>query len=266
MQAIAATILRPHPVRIFVGGTEDGVLVAHTAIAQDVRVVSPVAKPRLLRELVAGLDPTHKTLVFVRRRRLCDELTEEYSTAGLPYGVDGLHGDREQRDRAAAMKGFKEGRTKLLFATDVAARGLDVSDITLVINFDFPVQRGAGGIEDYVHRIGRTARAGGRGASITFFTEEHDGESARGLVKLLKDAGQPVPTALTVLVASQGEGGEVDAATVKREAKKEARKKAKLSRPGDWECAKCGARVFAKHQACFKCKSPKPTSGPITFD
>jgi ATP-dependent RNA helicase RhlB len=60
----------------------------------------------------------------------------------------------------AAVKNFKESKTKLLFATDVAARGLDIADISHVINFDFPIQRGAGGIEDYVHRIGRTVRFG----------------------------------------------------------------------------------------------------------
>ena len=171
VQAVAATFLRPHPVRIFVGGTEEG-LVAHTGIVQDIRVVHEGAKKGLLQKLVAALgtrapsaaEPKtlHKTLVFVSKKTLCDELTAEYAAMGLPYGVDGLHGDRDQRDRMTVMKAFKEGTTRLLFATDVAARGLDVADITSVINYDFPVQRGVGGIEDYVHRIGRTARAGVR--------------------------------------------------------------------------------------------------------
>jgi superfamily II DNA/RNA helicase len=110
-------------------------------------------------------------------------------------------------------------------------------------------QRGAGGIEDYVHRIGRTARGGkeSTGRSITYFTEGEDAPSARALVEVLEGAGQAVPSGLAAIVASQGDGSEIALATAQREAKKLAKKAAKVARPGDWQCPKCSARVFAKH-------------------
>ena len=96
------------------------------------------------------------------------------------------------------------------------------------------------------------------GKSVTFFTAESDAESARDLVTLLGRSNQPVPAALAALLASQGEGEAEAEAAAKRAAKKEARKKSKEGRPGDWQCSECGARVFAKHDACFRCKTPKP--------
>jgi len=93
-----------------------------------------------------------------------------------------------QRD--SVLERFRTGRTPILVATDVAARGIDVSDIQCVINFEFPKN-----IEDYVHRIGRTGRAGKLGKSYAFFTEE-DSKLAKSLVKVLKEAQQLVPEEL----------------------------------------------------------------------
>ena len=179
-------------------------------------------------------------------------------------GILGVHqmilqdpGAREQVDRTRVVKEFKATSIDILFATDVAARGLDITDITHVINFDFPVQRGAGGIEDYVHRVGRTGRAGRKGSAITFFTRE-DGENAGDLVALLKKAKQVVSPALEALAATASSAEAVEAAAAKRQRKKDEKLSKKAIRSGDWRCKKCGSNVFATKDKCFKCKAPKP--------
>ena len=86
------------------------------------------------------------------RKRDCDSTANKLWEQG--YNCDAIHGDKEQRDRTRIMAAFKSGSVPLLFATDVAARGLDVSDVTHVINYDFPNTKGKAGIEEFVHRIG----------------------------------------------------------------------------------------------------------------
>ena len=86
---------------------------------------------------------------------------------------------------------FASGRTPIMFATDVAARGLDIKGVAHVINFDMP--QGDDGVENYVHRIGRTARAGATGESLTLWVEKVDKKTAKQLKKLLEDANQEVP-------------------------------------------------------------------------
>jgi ATP-dependent RNA helicase RhlE len=83
----------------------------------------------------------------------------------MGHSVAEIHSNRSQGQRRAAMSGFKSGRYRILIATDIAARGIDVSDIELVVNFDLPDAS-----EDYVHRIGRTGRAGKKGRAISFAT------------------------------------------------------------------------------------------------
>lgn len=101
-----------------------------------------------------------------------------------------IHGDREQCDREQALEDFKEGHTRILVATDVASRGLDVKDITHVFNYDFPRN-----MEEYVHRVGRTGRAGKTGKSITLITRS-DWRSAAHLIEILEEANQIVPDEL----------------------------------------------------------------------
>jgi ATP-dependent RNA helicase DDX5/DBP2 len=96
------------------------------------------------------------------------------------------------------LKEFRSGRSPILIATDVAARGLDVKDIRHVINFDFPNQ-----IEDYVHRIGRTGRAGAKGAAYTFFTEDK-ARMASDLLGILREANQAIPAELERMARSGG--------------------------------------------------------------
>ena len=112
------------------------------------------------------------------------------------WRCDTISGDRSQKEREAAIKAFRSGEISVLVATDVAARGLDIAGIDHVINYDFPT--GEGGAEEYVHRIGRTARAGATGTAHTLFTFA-DSRHAAALATLLADAGQPIPEGLTEL-------------------------------------------------------------------
>lgn len=100
-------------------------------------------------------------LIFCNTKNRVDELTAKLQTRG--YAAEGLHGDMNQRQRTTVMNAFKQGRTEFLVATDVAARGIDVDNIEMVINYDLP-----GDVEYYVHRIGRTGRAGRSGQSVSF--------------------------------------------------------------------------------------------------
>jgi len=132
-----------------------------------------------------------KTLIFASTKRQVDDLTWKISDAG--FQCYGMHGDKKQIDRNRVLQQFKKDKHPILVATDVAARGLDVDDIEIVVNYDFPSQ-----VEDYVHRIGRTARRGNTGTSYTFFTQS-DGGQARKLVNILKEANQEVNPKLETL-------------------------------------------------------------------
>lgn len=116
-------------------------------------------KEEVLCRLIDYYDPK-RALIFCNTKRMVDELTEHLKGRG--YEVEGLHGDLTQGQRDTVMNLFRGGRTNILIATDVAARGIDVSDVEAVYNFDVPED-----IEYYVHRIGRTGRAGKTGRSFT---------------------------------------------------------------------------------------------------
>jgi ATP-dependent RNA helicase RhlE len=131
-------------------------------VEQIVYSVRPDRKVDLLIELMK--DPEmDQVLVFTRTKRGADLLYHRLRGAGI--GVNVIHGDRNMQQRGSAMEGFAEGEVQVLVATDVAQRGLDIEGISHVVNFDVP-----GDPEDYVHRIGRTGRAGASGDAITFMT------------------------------------------------------------------------------------------------
>src|SRR5688572_12166547 len=160
----------------------------------------PVAfqfKMPLLLELLEKED-FDRVLIFTRTKRGADRLAHILEKRALKSNR--IHGDRSQSQREAALKGFKSGKTRVLVATDVAARGIDIDSVSHVINYDVPEVP-----EDYVHRIGRTGRAGNKGRAITLCTsaEEH---SMRAIERL---TGQQVER--TVL---PGFGGEFFKATV----------------------------------------------------
>ena len=144
-----------------------------------------------------------KIIIFVAKKVSCTEIANRLWEDG--FAVDSLHGDRPQWERTRVMSAFKLGvQLRMLIATDVAARGLDVKDVGVVINYDMPL--GSNAVEDYVHRIGRTGRAGAKGKAITFFTHA-DKKSARQLVEVLQKAEQTIPPELMAMVPRPRFGG-----------------------------------------------------------
>jgi len=205
IQRLAFDFLKD-PIQINVG--EVNALVANKDIKQNIHIMSDDEKigklETLLKELTEGGDgnddktrvanggKSHtKVIVFVARKISCNDLANKLWGDG--FAVDSLHGDRPQWERSKVMGAFKSGSLRMLIATDVAARGLDVKDVGVIINYDMPA--GTNGVEDYVHRIGRTGRAGAKGIAHTFLTGK-DKKCARGLVEVLKKAEQEVPAEL----------------------------------------------------------------------
>ncbi len=123
-------------------------------------------------------EDTNKCIIFCRMKREVDRLTEHLQALG--FNASGLHGDLEQMDREVVIKAYRRGQTKIMVATDVAARGLDVKDVTHVFNYHIPFDP-----QSYVHRIGRTGRAGKSGQAITLVTTEE----FRELQRIQKEVG-----------------------------------------------------------------------------
>lgn len=137
---------------------------------------------RLLEEIMN--EKENKTIVFVETKRKCDEISRRMKRDGWPIMC--IHGDKSQPERDWVLQEFRTGKSPILIATDVASRGLDVSDIKFVINFDYPNSS-----EDYVHRIGRTARACKTGTAYTFFTPANM-KQAKDLIEVLREANQQI--------------------------------------------------------------------------
>ncbi|HKP21734.1 MAG TPA: DEAD/DEAH box helicase [Thermoleophilaceae bacterium] len=133
-----------------------------------------VAHEDKLDSLVRALrgDDSGRTLVFVRTKRGADRLVKRLAKQGVDSAA--MHGDKSQNQREKALRRFHDGRLAALVATDVAARGIDVDDVTQVINFDAPEDR-----ETYVHRIGRTGRAGRTGVGLTFVMRDQARDVAK---------------------------------------------------------------------------------------
>merc|ERR1719447_2539829 len=140
-----------------------------------------------------------KILIFANTKRMCGDLAWELSDMG--YKASAIHGDKKQAAREHVLGKFRKGQVQIMVATDVASRGLDIPNVGVVVNYDFPC--GRGGVEDYIHRIGRTGRAGNKGVSITFFSLDN-AKSARELVKILKDAVEDVPEDLQIMATVGG--------------------------------------------------------------
>jgi ATP-dependent RNA helicase RhlE len=150
-------------------------------LAHTVYPVSPLHKTALLMALLAR--PTMAgVLVFTRTKHRADRLAHTLDSAG--FCVTCLHGDRTQHQRMQALEGFRRGTYRILVATDLAARGLDIERISHVVNYDVP-----GCPEDYVHRVGRTARAGAGGEALTLMTSAETAQM-RGIERWL---GQTLP-------------------------------------------------------------------------
>ena len=179
IEKIALSIMDdPHYVEISKRG------VAPVTIEQMAYPVAQQSKMSLLLDLLER-ETFDRVLVFTRTKRGADRLA--HILEARSHKSNRIHGDRSQSQREAALRSFKNGKTRVLVATDVAARGIDIDSVSHVINYDIPEAP-----EDYVHRIGRTGRAGNKGRAITLFTtaEEH---SMRAIEKL---TGQPVERVL----------------------------------------------------------------------
>ena len=120
-------------------------------------------KQELLEHLLGSNDGSF--MVFVRTKHGADRVARRLSRAG--FAAAPIHGDRSQSQRSSALRGFAEGRHRVLVATDVVARGIDVADVAHVVNYDLPREA-----EDFVHRVGRTGRAASHGVASTFAAPE----------------------------------------------------------------------------------------------
>lgn len=186
MDALVKKVLK-NPVEIEVGGKS----VVASEITQIVEIRDEKSKFNRLLELLGELykdDDDVRSLIFVERQEKADELLRELLRKG--YGCMSLHGGKDQVDRDSTISDFKSGVCPVMIATSVAARGLDVKQLKLVVNYDAPNH-----LEDYVHRAGRTGRAGNTGTAVTFVTEEQE-NCAIGIAKALEQSGQPVPEKL----------------------------------------------------------------------
>lgn len=173
VRELASTFMNS-PVKITIGDNVSGELRANVRIKQVVEVLDPYAKEQrllqLLKQYQSGKNKDDRILVFCLYKKEAVRIENFIRMKG--FRVGGIHGDLTQEKRSASLAAFKEGQVPLLVATDVAARGLDIPAVKLVINVTFPLTA-----EDYVHRIGRTGRAGKEGLAITFFTEHDKGLS-----------------------------------------------------------------------------------------
>ncbi|XP_044222628.1 DEAD-box helicase 3 X-linked a isoform X2 [Thunnus albacares] len=160
-------------------------------ITQKVVWVEETDKRSFLLDLLNATGKDSLTLVFVETKKGADALEDFLYHEG--YACTSIHGDRSQRDREEALHQFRSGRSPILVATAVAARGLDISNVKHVINFDLPSD-----IEEYVHRIGRTGRVGNLGLATSFFNDKNS-NITKDLLDILVEAKQEVPSWLESL-------------------------------------------------------------------
>ena len=214
VRQIASEFLR-EPIRVNVGSEA---LTANHRVAQTVEVVDQSEKETKLPQLLKKFhDGKNRVLVFALYKNEAARVEATLNRKG--FKAIGIHGDMTQAARSQALASFKDGSCPLLVATDVAARGLDIPDVEVVINYTFPLT-----IEDYIHRIGRTGRGGKTGISHTLFTS-FDKAHAGALQNVLREASQAVPDALMrfgsavkkkehkMYGAHAGSGGPMKAAT-----------------------------------------------------
>ncbi|KAL2119261.1 hypothetical protein VTJ04DRAFT_6221 [Mycothermus thermophilus] len=167
-------------------------------ITQKVEYVEDVDKRSVLLDIL-HTHGTGLTLIFVETKRMADSLSDFLINQNFP--ATSIHGDRTQRERERALELFRNGKCPILVATAVAARGLDIPNVTHVINYDLPTD-----VDDYVHRIGRTGRAGNTGLATAFFNRGNRG-IVRELIDLLKEANQEVPSFLETIARESSYGG-----------------------------------------------------------
>lgn len=224
---------------------------------------------KLMEEIMGEKD--NKTIIFLETKRATNDITIKLRRQGWPAKC--IHGDKSQQEREWVLNEFKTGKSPILIATDVASRGLDVPDISFVVNYDYPHNS-----EDYIHRIGRTARAGRSGTAYTFFTPQ-DGKNAADLIAVLKEANQTIPQGLTDISGRSwgggqkrryggggGGGGGGYGGAAKRPYGGGGSSYGSGgggggggsgARDGDWTCEGCSNSNFARRTECHRCNKPK---------
>mmetsp|Transcript_29837 Transcript_29837/g.65578 ORF Transcript_29837/g.65578 Transcript_29837/m.65578 type:complete len:606 (+) Transcript_29837:43-1860(+) len=201
IQQLARDFCKEDPIKIQVG---TGELQANADIKQIVEVVPEVDKRnRFFEWLKQHGGNGGKMLIFAETKRGAEQLCREIRYQQYPAAA--IHGDKEQRERDRVLHDFRTGRTLILVATDVASRGIDISDIEFVVNYDMPRN-----IEDYVHRIGRTGRAGKKGTAYSLFTYDYftpdKVRMARAVHKVMECVGQKAPAELMDIVQAGSAG------------------------------------------------------------
>jgi ATP-dependent RNA helicase RhlE len=190
---LAGDILRD-PVRIAIAAKS----VAVDRIEQRVYHADNGAKRKLLGDLLFDSSMS-RVIVFTRTKRSADRVARQLTAIGVPAAA--MHGDKSQATREKALDAFRQGQSRILVATDIASRGIDIDAISHVINYDLPRDP-----ESYVHRIGRTARAGGRGVAISF-CDASERKQLRSIEQLLKER-------LTVVEGAPSNGNQAKATSL----------------------------------------------------
>lgn len=190
IQKLAATYLK-EAVHVNVGETEE--LSANKSVSQDFVKLNDDEKDNRLWKLLDTFTEKEKCIVFANTKRRIEKLSKDVLASGYHCVV--MSGDKTQQERDRGLADFTSGKTQLMFATDVCARGLDIKGVTHVVNYDM-----ARDVDSYIHRIGRTGRAGSTGISITYVNDDYDIPCSPALAKIAREAGQVVPDWLEKLV------------------------------------------------------------------
>jgi ATP-dependent RNA helicase DDX5/DBP2 len=201
VESLAKSYLKS-PVQINIGGSANQ-LTANKDVTQVVHSVDSMDKDDELVKVMKTFENPEaaRIIVFANKKYMCDRIVK--GLAKFNWAAVSIHGDKDQWERTRALEQFTRGEKRVIVATDVAARGLDIKGVTHVVNYDFPDN----GTEDWVHRVGRTGRAGAKGIAHTFFDVKSDKKSAKELCTVLKGAGQIIPDWLQTLGNSrQGNG------------------------------------------------------------
>ena len=203
---------------------------------------------------------TGKTIFFVRTKHGADKLAEKMLRSGVPVGV--LHGGKSQGQRTRVLKAFKEGRANALVATDVAARGIHVDDVSLVVHVDAPADH-----KDYLHRAGRTARAGATGTVVTLATHKQKkavfGITNRAAVKLIENQVRPGDQELVKITGAQKPSGIPIAAEPEKPSRNDRKPGSRNRGPkreGEFKKRREGGGRFAKSDFKKEFKKEAPAS------
>lgn len=178
---------------------------ASTTVTQTLKKVQPTEKYQALIEVLDGFymnrSPGQRCLCFVNAKDTAKWLDEQLYN--LNYDTGALHGNLDQHERETNLGRFRKGEIDVMVATDVAARGLDIEKVDLVINYDMPTE-----VDTYVHRIGRSGRIGNRGTAMTFIAVDDDVkalenvDALKKLLKIMQDAGSEIPSWLEEFTSS----------------------------------------------------------------